>query len=334
MALPIDPDRLLAALLAEGCNVKQQPGWATRGRPQAFGPINGVMIHHTGADQQSETYVDGILTQGYAGLPGPLCQVGIAMDGTVHLIAAGRANHAGGGDPTVLAAVRADAAWLMEREAKPRMGNSSAGRVDGNRHYIGAEVMYDGGQSMTAAQEDASVRFAAAVCRIIGGTASSVIGHREHSSDKWDPGKEDMVAFRRKVAARLATGPGGPVAKPAPAKPAQASTTKPSTTIPAPEIEEIDMSKDELQQMLNAHFTRVDDAIQVHRNWGFTGDGKQNRIDVYGKGNGPDGPNPEDDGRRHPWVVFGYTLRHLDVLVRGQVKVLDLLQRIATKVGA
>lgn len=234
MATPLSNDKLLAALKAEGCKVVEIGNWRTHNRNHkgSWGPINGVMIHHTGSDVQGTNYVRNILSSGYAGLPGPLCHVGIAMDGTVYLVSNGRANHAGGGDPAVFEAVKAEAAWLMQREAKPTKGNSN-GYV-GNANFYGAEVMYDGGQPMTAAQEDASVRFAAAICRAYGWSARSVIGHREWSRDKIDPGNEPMVTFRRKVQARL---DGKPVA--ATVAPKAAAPAKPAAPVDAVSLKAI-----------------------------------------------------------------------------------------------
>lgn len=244
MAKPLSNDQLLAALKAEGCKVVEVGNWRTHNRNHkgSWGPINGVMIHHTGSDAQGTSYVRNILSSGYAGLPGPLCHVGIAMDGTVYLVSNGRANHAGGGDPAVFEAVKAEAGWLMQREAKPTRGNSN-GYV-GNGNFYGAEVMYDGGQPMTAAQEDASVRFAAAICRDYGWSARSVIGHREWSRDKIDPGHEPMVTFRQKVQARLDAKPVAAASAPksvAPTAPVDAvslkairdsiATGKPSTDV-------------------------------------------------------------------------------------------------------
>ena len=207
MATPMTNDQMLNALKAEGLQVCEHANWRNHSRNHvgSWGPINGVMVHHTGSDVQGENYVRNILRNGYSGLPGPLCHVGVDMAGVVHLVSNGRANHAGGGDKAVHNAVINEAPWLMEREAKPRVGNR--GGYVGNANYYGEEVMYDGGQPMTPRQKDAAVRYAAAICRFYGWSARSVIGHREWSSDKPDPGKESMVAFRKLVQARLDAAP-------------------------------------------------------------------------------------------------------------------------------
>ena len=51
MAVPMSADEFKAALLAEGCDVREHdPSWSTHNRNHkgAWGPLNGVMIHHTG----------------------------------------------------------------------------------------------------------------------------------------------------------------------------------------------------------------------------------------------------------------------------------------------
>ncbi|MGW1926511.1 peptidoglycan recognition protein family protein, partial [Streptomyces massasporeus] len=105
MATPLPADRLVAALRAEGVTVVEHPGWRSHNRNHTgtWGPVTGVMIHHTVSSGTRSTVE--MCFNGYEGLPGPLCHGVIAKDGTVHLVANGRANHAGGGDPSVLQAV-------------------------------------------------------------------------------------------------------------------------------------------------------------------------------------------------------------------------------------
>lgn len=246
MAKPMTPSQRLAAFKAEGIKLVEMPGWRDRcrchdgshergerptGRP--WGPVNGAMIHHTGSDTSNpRSYAAGVLTNGYAGLPGPLCTDATAPDGTLYLIASGRANHAGGGDAddagdrNVLQSVIDEAAWLMQREAKPDDGN--IGGSDGNDNFYGNEAMYSGGHAPTAAQLDTMVRWAAAICRFHGWSARSVIGHREWSKDKPDPGYVGMVDFRRRVQARLDT---TPAPAPAPERPVEVAPPTSSTVL-------------------------------------------------------------------------------------------------------
>lgn len=165
----------------------------------AWGPLHGVMVHHTGSNTSGngQSYNQNVLWSGYAGLPGPLCHFGVAPDGTAWLNSNGRANHAGGGDPAVLAKVIAETYDVL----RPTKGNANG--VDGNRHFYGIEVMYSGGGPMTAAQWETTTIICAALATRHSWTSRSVIGHREWSRDKWDPGATNMDELRRDVQLRM-----------------------------------------------------------------------------------------------------------------------------------
>jgi hypothetical protein len=208
MATPPTADRLVAALKAEGLTVIEYKSWRTHNRNHkgAWGPLNGVMLHHTASSGEISS-VD-LCYNGYTGLPGPLCQSVIAKSGRVYMTGHGRCNHAGGGDPNVLQAVIDER--YNDRPPVPRVGNASG--IDGNARFIGAECinMGDGKDPWPAAQVDAMVRWSAAICRLMGWTAKSTIAHREWSSDKPDPagpGMPPMPDMRAKIAERLAHSP-------------------------------------------------------------------------------------------------------------------------------
>ncbi|GAA2971369.1 N-acetylmuramoyl-L-alanine amidase [Streptomyces enissocaesilis] len=223
MATPLTADRLLAALRAEGVKVVEVGNWRSHNRNSKgpWGPVHGVMIHHTVTSGTSKTV--GICRDGYAGLPGPLCHGVIAKDGVVHLVGNGRANHAGMGDDDVLRAV------IAERELPP----DNEANADGNRHFYGFECenLGNGEDPWPSAQREAIVRASAAILRAHGwgkAGSTSVIGHSE-----WQPGKVDprglpggMDAIRRDAAERLKhaaswspTTPKPPTPAPAPAPP-------------------------------------------------------------------------------------------------------------------
>ncbi|NKY15389.1 peptidoglycan-binding protein [Streptomyces somaliensis] len=218
MAAPLSPDRLLAALRAEGVRVVERPGWRThnRNRAGAWGPVSGVMIHHT-VTSGTAASVD-LCSRGYDGLPGPLCHGVVAKDGTVHLVGHGRANHAGGGDPSVLQAVVTET--YRDRPPRPRAHQGSAGAVDGNARFYGFECVNlgDGADPWPAAQLDAIERVGAALCRAHGWGARSVIGHLEWSARKVDPRGFAMSGMRERIHRRLGTAPSPQ--QPAPQKPA------------------------------------------------------------------------------------------------------------------
>ncbi|MFF4057154.1 N-acetylmuramoyl-L-alanine amidase [Streptomyces sp. NPDC001668] len=182
MASPMSADRFLAVLRAEGATVVEVGDWEHHNRNHvgAWGPVHGVMIHHTVTKGSAATVE--LCRKGYTGLPGPLCHGVITKDGTVHLVGYGRANHAGLGDDDVLRAVIAEKALPLDNEAN----------TDGNRHFYGFECenLGDGEDPWPAAQLTAIEQVSAAVCRRHGWTERSVIGHLE-----WQPGKVDPRGF-------------------------------------------------------------------------------------------------------------------------------------------
>lgn len=218
MADPLSASAVLAALRAEGVRVVEVDGWRTHNRNHKgpWGPVHGVMIHHTVTSGTSATVK--ICRDGYSSLPGPLCHGVITKDGRVHLVGWGRTNHAGLGDDDVLKAVIAEKPLPADNEAN----------TDGNARFYGFECenLGDGKDPWPPAQVEAIVRAAAAICRAHrwgrdGDT--SVIGHAE-----WQPGKVDprgpgvsMPDIRKRVAERLkhpaSWGPAPPVPKPPPA---------------------------------------------------------------------------------------------------------------------
>ncbi|MDX3324745.1 N-acetylmuramoyl-L-alanine amidase [Streptomyces sp. ME02-6979-3A] len=201
MATPLSAAAVLAALRAEGVRVVEVGSWRTHNRNHkgAWGGVKGSIVHHTVTKGTASTVA--LCRDGHSTLPGPLCHGVIAKDGQVHMVGWGRANHAGGGDPTVLSQVTAES--YGTRPSTPTKGNSNG--VDGNAHFYGweCENLGDGKDPWPAAQYDAIVRVQAALCRAHGWSAKSVIGHLEWSSDKVDPRGFSMVDLRADVAERL-----------------------------------------------------------------------------------------------------------------------------------
>jgi hypothetical protein len=200
MADPLSAGDFLARLRAEGVKVVEVGSWRTHNRNSKgkWGPVHGVMIHHTVTSGTAKTVE--LCRKGYEGLPGPLCHGVIAKDGTVHLVGYGRANHAGAGDDDVLKAVIAEKPLPADNEAN----------TDGNARFYGFECenLGDGRDPWPAAQVEAIVRASAAICRAHGWGKTgntSVIGHAE-----WQPGKVDprgpgvsMSDIRARVVERL-----------------------------------------------------------------------------------------------------------------------------------
>ncbi|MBC2903535.1 N-acetylmuramoyl-L-alanine amidase [Streptomyces cupreus] len=196
MATPLSAATFLAKLRAEGVKVVEVGNWRTHNRNSKgpWGPVNGIMQHHTGPYSTEKGMVE-LCRTGYSGLPGPLCHGVIDRSGVVHLVGYGRANHAGLGDDDVLdAVVREDANLPVDNEAN----------TDGNRHFYGFEAINTGGgQDWPAAQVEAMVRVSAALCRAHGWHAESVIGHKEWQPGKPDPAGVDMEKLRDRIAERL-----------------------------------------------------------------------------------------------------------------------------------
>jgi hypothetical protein len=218
MATPMTATQVVAQLKKWGLKYVEVPGWATHNREGhgAWGPVNGFIWHHTGADvANAKAYAASTLYNGITGLPGPLCHFSIGLDGTVYLVGWGRANHAGGGDPAVLQHVIAED---YTGQLHPTRGNSNG--VDGNAHFYGVEIQYSGNHAMADAQYKAALRLSAAILDFHsrpdrgawGEDALSVIAHGEWSSDKWDPGYAPskimaMPSVRADVKTTLTAGP-------------------------------------------------------------------------------------------------------------------------------
>jgi hypothetical protein len=194
MATPLSADRLLAALKAEGCLVREYRSWRTHNRNHKgpWGGVNGVVIHHTAGSNSL-----ALVYHGRDGLPGPLAHAHLAKGGTLSLTGHGRANHAGS------FARNAHDAVVAESATHPRP--DAAETVDGNRHYYGIEIenLGNGRDPYPVVQYDQAVRWAAAICRAHGWSANSVIGHKEGTRRKIDP-SFSMAVFRHDVAERLA----------------------------------------------------------------------------------------------------------------------------------
>ncbi|MET8475442.1 N-acetylmuramoyl-L-alanine amidase [Streptomyces sp. NPDC006422] len=207
MTPPLSAAGLLHALRDEGLVVVEVGDWRTHNRNHvgAWGPLHGVMIHHTVTSGSARTVA--ICRDGHSNLPGPLCHGVITKDGRVHLVGYGRANHAGLGDDDVLRAVIAEQALPPDNEAN----------TDGNARFYGFECenLGDGQDPWPAVQLEAIEKAAAALCRAHGWTARSVIGHLEWQPGKIDPKGFTMASMRARIADRLgAQPPSDPLPKP------------------------------------------------------------------------------------------------------------------------
>lgn len=98
---------LAKVLRAAGLTVVEMPGWASRGYTPPGGAaldlveVRGILWHHTATNRAAYATSNAPTVQmtmnGRSDLAGPLCNITFGRDGTVYLVAAGLANHAGRG---------------------------------------------------------------------------------------------------------------------------------------------------------------------------------------------------------------------------------------------
>lgn len=163
-----------------GLKVVEQPGWKTRGSKD-FDP-QAVIAHHTVIDDDLAAV--RVVRDGRPDLEGPLSQFVLGKDGTVYVIAAGKANHAGEG------------IWKG---------------ISGNTHFLGIEGVNKGdGTPWPVVQLDAYKRLVAALLKHMKKSAEYVAGHKEYATPKGrkiDPRGIDMLLFRSDVAKILSPPP-------------------------------------------------------------------------------------------------------------------------------
>lgn len=163
--------------LADACRKSGLPvvecaGWRTRGHA-AFTAVNTIMAHHTAGPRNGEAPSLGVVTNGRPGLAGPLSQIVLGRSGTVYVVAAGVAWHAG----------------------------NTRTAAEGNYRAIGIEAEATGVDPWPAAQYDAYVRLCRALIDHYGLSPANVVGHKEAAvprGRKIDP-NFDMNAFRAAV---------------------------------------------------------------------------------------------------------------------------------------
>ena len=216
MAAPMTYEEFVSTLRGAGLTVIEvktngkSPKLHNRNSVGAWGPVNGVMIHHTVTSGTASSVE--ICRAGYSGLPGPLCHGVIDKEGRVHVVGYGRTNHAGKGDRDVFNAVVAES-----YATNPPADN--AADMDGNPHFYGFECINlgNGKDPWPEAQLKAIERAAGAICQHHGWTEKSVIGHLEWQPGKVDPRGFTMASMRARIKAFL-----HPAPKPKPKPPAPA----------------------------------------------------------------------------------------------------------------
>lgn len=195
---------LADTLRAAGLNVVEHDGWKTRGRGP-LSQIEGVICHHTAgpaAPKGGPTPSLNLILNGRPDLAGPLSQLYLARDGTFHVLAAGRCNHAGAG------------VW------RGITGNSTSLGIE-------AENAGDGHDPWPAVQIEAYAKGVAVILKHLGLTQADCCGHKEFALPKGrkiDP-SFDMTVFRATVALRM-NGDSGHIPAFEPTPPAHAMLRK------------------------------------------------------------------------------------------------------------
>lgn len=177
---------LADGLRAHGLTVVEEPGWKTRGASGGaqMRAVRGVLWHHDVAPAKGTYPLRTMLRSGRPGLSGPLCHLGFDRDGVVHVVGAGKANHAGKG---IVRGV-------------PRDG--------GNVYLIGIEMTSTGRGDWTDAQLRQMPKLGAALSRMYGLTPDQHWGHCEYTTRKTDPYglPGGMPGLRSRIRAALAGG--------------------------------------------------------------------------------------------------------------------------------
>lgn len=141
---------------ASGLPVVEVEAWRTRGHGGfARNRPDVITGHHTGTPARAKGDYPSlnIVTKGRSDLPGPLSQLGLGRSGTVFVIAAGVAYHAG--------------------------KSEHAGFTDLNRCSVGIEAEHPGAGPWPDTQLDAYPRLVAALCRGYGLDPSRYVSHRD-----------------------------------------------------------------------------------------------------------------------------------------------------------
>lgn len=163
---------LATAVRKSGLPVVETNGWKSRGHGP-FVAVETIVCHHTAGPASGNMPSLGVVTNGRAGLAGPLCNLGLGRDGTVYVVAAGIAWHAG-------------------------VVRSSAYQ---NTHAIGIEAEATGTGPWSSVQMDAYAKLCRALCDHYDIPIARVLGHKEVCAPpgrKIDP-NFDMGAFRKRV---------------------------------------------------------------------------------------------------------------------------------------
>lgn len=163
---------LADACRKSGLKVVEVDDWKTRGHGQLVS-VETIACHHTAGPATGNFPSLEIVRDGRSDLSGPLAQLGLGRDGTVYVISAGVAYHAG----------------------------TVKSQDYDNLHCIGIEAEATGVSSWPEVQMVAYAKLCLALCQHYKVPISRVLGHKEICSPtgrKIDP-NFDMNAFRKRI---------------------------------------------------------------------------------------------------------------------------------------
>lgn len=168
---------LAVACRSSGLPVIEWPGWQSRGHG-GLTAVRGIVVHHTATPvHMAGDYPSlRVVRDGRTDLPGPLSQLGLGRSGTVHVLAAGRATHAG--------------AWSWPGTT----GNADLLGIEGEAPGAGT------GGGWTPEQLSAWPRLLAALALHYDLPVTRIAGHKEGATPpgrKIDPAGIDMTVLRR-----------------------------------------------------------------------------------------------------------------------------------------
>lgn len=164
--------RILRAVKNAGVKYVVVKGAENRGHG-ALSTIQSIMAHHTAGGPKGDHPSLGVVTNGRPGLSGPLSQLFLSRNGTVYVVAGGRAYHAG-------------------KVSSSRYSNS---------HSIGIEAEATGVDKWPDKQIEAYAKLCKALIKEFKLPVSRVVGHKEAAvprGRKIDP-NFNMDQFRAKV---------------------------------------------------------------------------------------------------------------------------------------
>lgn len=179
---------VINGLRSHGVVVHEWTGWEGRSNGQVSA-YQGLLVHHTGT-KLGAAYQG--LINGRSDLAGPLCNSAGNSDGSVTIVSAGPANHAG-------ASINSNGVKGKNLGPLPATGSF-------NRYTWGHEIVYPGVSPMNSAQYRTMIILGKVVSDILSRPNSEwVRGHGETSvTGKWDPGYVegkmiDMYQVRRDI---------------------------------------------------------------------------------------------------------------------------------------